>query len=176
MPVLEAELTAVMDALPYGLYIIGSRTPDGDGNGTMADWLTQVSFRPRLLTVSIENTAQTLANIRATGAFSVNLLGQDPAGMELARGFAQPFQDAKISGRARPGRAGIHRKLEGIPYATTALGSPVLAAAIGWVDCEAKQFVEAGDHTLVLGHVVNGRLVNDAEPLTSTYTGWLYSG
>jgi hypothetical protein len=30
--------------------------------------------------------------------------------------------------------------------------------------------------TLVIGHVLNAKLVRDAQPLTSSYAGWNYSG
>jgi len=176
MPAPDTELAAVMDLLPYGLYIVGSQAPDGEANGMMADWLTQVSFRPRLLAVAFENTAHTLANIQQTRAFSINLLGQDEAGMELAQHFAQPYMDAKIAGRAAAGMSGVHRKLEGLAYSRTSRGNPVLTAAIAWIDCTAEQFVAAGDHTLVIGQAVDGQVVRAAEPLTSAYTGWSYSG
>jgi flavin reductase (DIM6/NTAB) family NADH-FMN oxidoreductase RutF len=176
MPALESELAAVMDVMPYGLYIVGSQAPDGELNGMMADWLTQVSFQPRLLAVSFENTAHTLANIRQTRAFSINLLGQDHAGMELAQRFAQPYLDAKIAGRGGAGRASVHHKLDGLAYSRTSRGCPVLAAAIAWVDCAAEQFVAVGDHTLVVGQAMDGRVLRVDAPLTSAYTGWSYSG
>jgi flavin reductase (DIM6/NTAB) family NADH-FMN oxidoreductase RutF len=175
-PATEAVLAAVMDELPYGLYILGTQAPDGEPNGMMADWLTQVSLRPRLVAVAIENTAHTLANLRQVPAFSINVLGQDRAGMELARRFAQPYADSKIGGRSHLAGVDVHRKLEGISYVRTAQGCPVLADAIAWLACTVQQFVGAGDHTLVLGAVLTGGLVRAAEPLTSTYTGWSYSG
>ena len=58
----------------------------------------------------------------------------------------------------------------------TANGCPVLSAAMGWLECSAEEFVPAGDHTIVIGAVLDGRLVREAEPLTSSYTGWNYSG
>lgn len=173
---LEQELAAVMDQMPYGLYIIGSHSPDGEVNGMMADWIMQVSFTPRLLAVSFENDAHSLANIRQTHAFSINLLGQDHEGMELAKHFAQPYFDAKIIGRARPATVSVHHKLEGLAHFRSAGGCPVLEAAIAWAECQAEQFLPVGDHTLVIGRVNDGRVLRDAEALTSTYTGWTYSG
>jgi flavin reductase (DIM6/NTAB) family NADH-FMN oxidoreductase RutF len=70
----------------------------------------------------------------------------------------------------------VHKKLTNVPYRTAANGCPVLDAAMAWLACEAEQFVATGDHTLVIGRVVDGRLEKDAQPLTSSYTGWNYSG
>ncbi len=120
-------LAAVVEQLTYGLYIVGSRAADGELNGMLADWLMQVSFRPRLLAVALEHSAQTLANLRATGIFSVNLLAEDPGGMALAQQFAQPYADAKIGGRYR---ARVHPKVGTVAHTQSPHGCPVLAAAI----------------------------------------------
>jgi flavin reductase (DIM6/NTAB) family NADH-FMN oxidoreductase RutF len=168
----EHEVHQIMDDMPYGLYIIGSHRED-EVNGMMADWVMQVSFRPRLVAVAFENDAHTLANIRATREFTINLLPEDHDGMALAAHFAQPYEDAKIGGRLP---RGVHQKLIGIPHTRTARGCPVLDGAMAWLECEAEQLIPVGDHTLVIGRTLDGRLLREAMPLTSTYTGWTYSG
>ncbi len=164
-----------LDEMPYGMYIIGSRM-DGEVNGMMADWVMQVSFSPRLVAVSFENDSRTLANIRASNVFTVNLLAQDAESMELASKFAQPYEGSKIAGRSAAEAAKLHHKLEGIPHTLSERGCPVLDAALAWFECEVEQFVSVGDHTLVIARVLEGTVLRDAEPMTSTYTGWTYSG
>jgi flavin reductase (DIM6/NTAB) family NADH-FMN oxidoreductase RutF len=165
----------VMDEMPYGLYIIGS-TLNGDVNGMMADWLMQVSFHPRLVAVAFENDARTLQNIQASKLFTINALSQDEDSMELAAKFAQPYYGAKIKGRTRTALEEVHHKLEGISHSKAPSGCPVLGAAMAWLECEAEQFVSTGDHTLVIARVLDGNLIRDTQPLTSSYTGWNYSG
>jgi flavin reductase (DIM6/NTAB) family NADH-FMN oxidoreductase RutF len=46
---------------------------------------------------------------------------------------------------------------------------------MAWLECDAEQFVDAGDHTIVVGRVRDGHIVRGAS-LTSTFTGWTYSG
>lgn len=169
------EIEDVMDQFPYGLYIIGSQR-DGEPNGMMADWVMQVAFVPRLIAISLENDSHTLENVRANGHFTVNLLSQDQEGMNCAAKFAQPYYGSKVQGRGGLARSAIHHKLDDIPHGVTGHGCPVLQSAIAWLECEAKQFVETGDHTLLVGEVVDAELVRDAEVLTSTFTGWTYSG
>ncbi len=171
----EEDIAKVTHELPYGLYIIGSRE-DGKVNGMMADWVMQVSFNPRLLAVSFENDSHTLGNVRKHGVFTVNLLSQDGESMELARAFAQPYSGAKVRGRTEAEAQKLHYKLEGLAYRTTERGCPVLEASMAWLECEAEQFLPIGDHTLVIGRVVDGRVEREGEPMTSTYTGWVYSG
>jgi flavin reductase (DIM6/NTAB) family NADH-FMN oxidoreductase RutF len=47
---------------------------------------------------------------------------------------------------------------------------------MAWLQCEAREFVAAGDHTMVIAEVAEGKMVHEAEPLMSTFTGWKYSG
>jgi flavin reductase (DIM6/NTAB) family NADH-FMN oxidoreductase RutF len=171
----QDHIAQVMDEMPYGLYIVGSKA-GGEVNGMMADWVMQVSFEPRLVAVVLENDARTLENIRATGVFTINALSQDPQSMQLAAKFAQPYYGAKVKGRTRSAADETHHKLIGISHTPTASGCPILDAAMAWMECEAEQFVPTGDHTLVIGRVRDAKLVHDAQPLTSSYTGWNYSG
>src|SRR3990172_1903114 len=93
----EDEIIRAMDCMPYGLYIIGSKMDEGV-NAMMADWVMQVSFKPRLVAVSFENDARTLANIKANGVFTVNFLSEGEESMHLAGRFAQPYFGAKVHG------------------------------------------------------------------------------
>ncbi len=173
----EDNAARVMHEMPYGLYIIGSREPDGEKvNGMMADWVMQVSFEPRLLAVSFENDSHTLANVSERPHFTVNLLAADQESMELVRPFAQPHSGAKVKGRKSAEAEKVHYKLDGLGYWLTDSGCPVLEKAMAWCECEAEQFLAIGDHTLVVGRVLDGRLEREAEPMTSGYTGWTYSG
>jgi flavin reductase (DIM6/NTAB) family NADH-FMN oxidoreductase RutF len=166
----------VMGEMPYGLYIIGSKE-DGDRvNGMMADWVMQVSFDPRLVAVSFENNSHTLANIRARPHFSVNLLEQNAEAMDLVRPFAQPYSGAKVAGREGPEAEAVHYKLDGVACWRTDNGCPVLEAALAWFECQAEQFLALGDHTLVVGRVLDGRMEREGDALTACYTGWHYSG
>src|SRR3954451_17185316 len=61
---------------PSGLYVIGSR--DGDRRNAMtANWVTQVSFDPKLVAVSIDHTALTHELISASNAFTVNTIDRE---------------------------------------------------------------------------------------------------
>jgi flavin reductase (DIM6/NTAB) family NADH-FMN oxidoreductase RutF len=170
------DLSEIMDMMPYGLYIVGSMDTNHELNGMMADWVMQTSFKPRLLGVSFENDSHTLAAIRANGWFTVNYLPANEDGRHLAAKFAQPFDGAKVLGRTENGKQRLHHKMDSVAHAITGRGVPVLDGAMAWVECRATQFIPSGDHTLILGEVVNGKLLAVGEPLTSIYTGWTYSG
>ncbi len=169
----EQRVSRTMHELPYGVYVLGT-VRDGDPNVMVADWVMQVSHKPRLVAAAFEQDATSLANIRASRVFTVNLLAQE-TGMDLASAFLQPKDGSKISGRSGDAAA-IRNKLDGVDYDTTPDGCPILHDTHAWCACEAEEFFAVGDHVLVTGRVIDGALIGEDEALTSVYTGWTYGG
>lgn len=173
----DDEIREALHEFPYGIYVIGT-TRDDRPNAMIADWVMQISFSPRLLAVGFERDSSSLARIRDNGAFTVNLLNQAGNGMALARGFVQPANASKVKGRSDAAAARQVDKLAGVAHQLSerAPGCPILDDALAYAECAAEQFIEAGDHVLVLGRVLYAEVLNSGEPLTSTFTGWSYSG
>ena len=173
----DDDIREALQEFPYGIYIIGT-TRDGRPNAMIADWVMQVSFEPRLIAVGFERDSSSLARIRENGAFTVNLLNREGNGMALARGFVQPADASKVRGRSNQAAAQQHDKLAGVAHRLSerAPGCPILDDALAYAECAAEQFVDAGDHVLVLGRVLYAEVLNSGEPLTSTFTGWSYGG
>lgn len=164
-----------MLALSYGVHVIGSRSSDGTMNAMLADWVMQCSFKPRLVSVAIENDSRTLRYIKETRAFSVNLL-HEKDGMEIARKVVMPAEGNKIRGRSEKAAAVINHKLDDVAHAVHDNGCPVLDQALGWFTCNAEQFLEVGDHTIVVGAVTDGAVVRPGEMLIERELGWEYAG
>jgi flavin reductase (DIM6/NTAB) family NADH-FMN oxidoreductase RutF len=173
----EDIIKEAMHELPYGIYVIGT-TAQGRPNGMIADWVMQVSFSPRLVAVAFERDSSSLERIRRHGFFTVNLLTQEGNGMALAAKFVQPSNAAKVRGRSEDAAAQQHDKLAGVDFRLSdrAPGCPILDDALAFIECRTHEIVEAGDHALVLGEVLWAAVQQSGEPLTSTYTGWSYSG
>ncbi len=173
----EDIIKEAMHEMPYGIYVIGT-TADGRPNAMIADWVMQVSFAPRLVAVAFERDSSSLDRVRAHGYFTVNLLNQEGNGMALAAKFVQPANAAKVKGRSDTAAAQQHDKLAGIDIRISerAPGCPILDDALAYLECRAERFEEVGDHVLVFGQVLYGEVQQSGEPLTSTYTGWSYSG
>ena len=159
----------------YGVHVVGSVSASGERNLMIADWVMQVSFQPRLVAASIENDARTLRFVRETGAFTVNLL-HERDGHEIARKVVMPAEGKKIRGRSKEASATVHDKLEDLSCWLTPEGAPVLAESLGWYSCTVEQFVETGDHTLVVGRVVDGDVTRSGDILTEKELGWEYGG
>ncbi len=169
----EARIRSALHHLPYGVYVIGTATPDGEPNAMVADWVMQVSFSPRIICISFERDATSLRNLRETRELTVNLLPE--SGMDLAARFLQPSDPSKIQGRRADMAA--PDKMRGVAYQQLESGAPVLEDSLMWIAAEAQQFVPVGEHIMALCRVFDGdALPIDEGPLTTLYTGWHYGG
>src|SRR5687768_8489519 len=79
----------VLWSMPSGLYVIGSRAGDRR-NGMTANWVTQLSFSPKLVGVSVEKEALTHELITAGVSFSVNVVAREDRA--IVRKFTKPVE------------------------------------------------------------------------------------
>jgi flavin reductase (DIM6/NTAB) family NADH-FMN oxidoreductase RutF len=142
--------------LTNGLYVVGVAHGD-QRNAFTAAWITQVSFDPLLLVLSINPTHASYPILTAAGVFSVSILRRGQ--LELARHFGTQ------SGRAVD-------KLAGQRWQPALAGAPVLLDAGAYLECRVISRHAAGDHQLVLAQVVGGRvLAPEAATMTYAETG-----
>jgi flavin reductase (DIM6/NTAB) family NADH-FMN oxidoreductase RutF len=142
--------------LTNGIYVIGVAHGEQRDAFTAA-WLTQVSFDPLLVALSINPSHASFPILVAAGAFAVSILGHGQ--LELARHFGTQ------SGWAVD-------KLAGQRWQAAHGGAPVLLDALAYLECRVVGRHAAGDHELVLGQVVGGRLLApEALPMTYAETG-----
>jgi flavin reductase (DIM6/NTAB) family NADH-FMN oxidoreductase RutF len=156
------EVRDALRRLVYGLVVVGARTAD-EVNGMTANWVTQLSFEPRLLGVAVEQDAHTLGLIREGRVFSVNLIPKDRP--DLAERFVRPQRRV---GAKFEGEVGFH------PGPAT--GAPFLDAHAGAVECRLVAEHPVGDHVLVVGEVVGGEVGGETPPLALADLGWHYGG
>ena len=150
------EIASLFRRLSVGVYVIG--VADGERRGAFtAAWVTQVSFDPPLLVLSVNPQNASYALLRTGGVFTVNVLERGQ--LELARRFGTS------SSREQD-------KLAGVPWHPGRNGAPVLDDALAYFECEVRDSYAAGDHELVVGRVVGGRVLNpDAAPMLYAETG-----
>jgi flavin reductase (DIM6/NTAB) family NADH-FMN oxidoreductase RutF len=152
----------VLRQFTYGLYAV-SAEHDGDRGVFTANWLSQVSFDPPLVALSIELESSTLPLIRASGRFVVSPLASDQT--ELAGSLGRPKK-----------RAGDKYATLGLATVATETGDPALANALGDVVCRVVSDTAAGDSVVLIGEVVEARILADAEPLTMRAAGFRHAG
>jgi len=158
---LDAKKT-VLRQFTYGLYAV-TAAHGGDRGVFTANWLSQVSFDPPLVALSVERDSATLGLIRASGRFVVCPLvdGQ----RELAGNLGRP--------RSRTGDKFAAYDLEIIE---TASGLPALAKTLGYVECTVVSDTPAGDSVVLIGEVIDARSLKTDDPLTMRAAGFRHAG
>jgi flavin reductase (DIM6/NTAB) family NADH-FMN oxidoreductase RutF len=158
----------IKDALhmmPYGFYSITSRNGD-NVNAMVANWLTQVSFEPRLIALGLQKTSHSHSLISEGGMFAVNIFNK--ADQEDIKPFSK-------SRKKNPDKMAHASYTEG-----PETGAPLLDDAAAYLECKVVQIIDiGGDHDIVVGEVV-GAGVNKpgeaADSLTLVDIGWSYAG
>jgi len=136
--------------IPQGVFVVTSKMNDKI-NGMTAAWVSQVSFRPRLLAVAIAPQRYTYEFIKSSGLFCINTLSKDQ--IDLAKHFG--FK----SGRSV-------NKFENVAFTYSLNGCPVLKDAVAYFECHVVGECQAGDHMIVIGEVTDYEVLRkDAEPL-----------
>jgi flavin reductase (DIM6/NTAB) family NADH-FMN oxidoreductase RutF len=144
-----AELTsAFREAISHfstGVAVITTRTESGPA-GMTASAVASLSIDPLQLLVCIRTDLPTRAAIEQAGRFAVNVLGDGDE--ELARHFARPRPD----------------KFAGVEIRDD-YDVPVLGDAIAHFVCNVATSVPGGDHTIIIGDVVDCAHTPGADPL-----------
>jgi flavin reductase (DIM6/NTAB) family NADH-FMN oxidoreductase RutF len=132
-----------------GVFVVTTER-NGQRDGLLASWISQAAFEPPMLSVAVQKSRHLLELLGVGQSFTVNILSKDNMGM--FKNFAKPYE------------AGVDR-FEGLAL-TAGKGGPVLSESIAYLDCVTRTMVEAGDHVLVVGEIVNAEMLNpDAEPM-----------
>ena len=144
----------------YGLYIVMCAEGE-DVNGFTANWLTQVSFEPPMLAVSIENTSKSLPMILRTRKFTVNVLHAEQK--ELAGALGK-------SALKHPD------KMANIRYSIQDNAYPILQEGLAWVACEVRHATSAGDSTVIVAEIVDAGVLAEGPALTMAAAKFRHAG
>ena len=156
----DAARRALLQRFPYGLYALTVKH-QADEHGMTASWVSQASFEPPMVVVAVENTSKVIGMIRDAHHFALSML-----------------LDAQRELAAKLGRASTAAPLKGVKTKPAPVsGAPILSEALGWIDCRVVATLPSGDHTLVLGEVLDAGVEHDdGAPLTLQAAGLTYSG
>ncbi len=150
----------VLRLFTYGLYAVSS-ADGGEVNAFTANWLSQASFEPPMLMVSVENDSKSLGMIQRSGHFAVNV-------------FEHSQRD--LAGALGKTAFKVPDKLKNLAYDIGETGCPLLHDALGWVECRVTASAPAGDSTIIVGEVVNVGLRREGTPLTMKEAGFRHAG
>jgi flavin reductase (DIM6/NTAB) family NADH-FMN oxidoreductase RutF len=105
-------------------------------------------MEPVLIGVGVDNSAVTHRLIADGGSFSVNLWS--PEDTRVFVKFSKPATRGNNTLNGRVVRVG-----------TT--GAPIFDEALAWMDCEVRQAINLGTHTLFVGEIVDAGINDDEQ-------------
>jgi flavin reductase (DIM6/NTAB) family NADH-FMN oxidoreductase RutF len=131
----------VMASFPSGVVVLTAFGPDSLPRGLTVSAFCATSLEPPLALACVDKTSNTLPAVKHAGGFTANILA---AGREqLARHMASKLTD----------------KFDGIAWRRpeAKYGGPILEDDIAaYAVCTLRDTIEAGDHWILIGHVVEG--------------------
>ena len=137
----------VLGQYPTGVCVVTSTGNDGAPAGMVVGSFTSVSLDPPLIGFFPDRGSSSWPRVAAANRFCVNILSAEQE--NVCRKLASKDPD----------------KFAGIEHRPSALGSPIIAGAVAWIDCELHSIKEAGDHFAVLGLVRQLEIADAGLPL-----------
>ena len=123
-------------------------TMDGDGRpvGVTASSFNSVSLDPPLVLWSLARQSNSHDSFCKSGHFAIHVLASNQEGLSNLFAISRTDKFAEVA------------------WSRGQLGSPIIGERAALFECQTKHIYEAGDHTILVGEVVNFA-VEDLPPL-----------
>jgi 3-hydroxy-9,10-secoandrosta-1,3,5(10)-triene-9,17-dione monooxygenase reductase component len=148
----SARFRQVLGHFCSGIVIITGMDGD-DAVGLTCQSFSSVSLEPPLILFCPATTSSSWPRIRNSGAFAVNILSSEQE--DVCRLFATKGAD----------------KFRGVGWEAAATGSPIIRDVLAWMDCRIEVEHDAGDHTIVVGRVVELHVEDEPDGPLLFYRG-----
>ncbi|MBD0334374.1 MAG: diflavin flavoprotein [Cyanobacteria bacterium Co-bin13] len=150
---LDADLEKALGRISSGLYIITAQKGEVS-SAMLASWVAQASFQPLGFTVSVAKDRAIESLMQVGDEFVLNVL-EEGKHLPLMKHFLKRFP---------PGAD----RFAGVRTRPATNGSPLLADALAYLECEVTSRMEVNDHWIVYCTVKDGK-VSDPESITAVH-------
>jgi flavin reductase (DIM6/NTAB) family NADH-FMN oxidoreductase RutF len=137
MAIEAQELRRVMGHFATGVSVITTQDKDGAPQGLTANAFMSLSLDPPLIIISVDKKATCYGCFEPANYFTVNFLSEDQE--DISRRFATKGAD----------------KFADLKWHAGGNGAAVIAGNLGYVECSITACHEGGDHTIVVGEILN---------------------
>ncbi len=137
----------VMGNYPTGVTIVTTIGKKGKPVGLTVNSFASVSLDPLLLLWSIDHRVSSLEAFTEGGKFAVHVLAGEQ--QELCKTFASKVED----------------RFSTCDWQVSENGLPLIDGAFGIFECKTFQAIEAGDHTILIGEVIDLQVNQEKEPM-----------
>jgi flavin reductase (DIM6/NTAB) family NADH-FMN oxidoreductase RutF len=132
----------------------------------VANWLSQVSFEPRLIALGLQKKSHSHSLIQNGRVFTVNLFRKED------QDYMMPFTKSRAKNPEKMKDARYSRSPE--------TGCPVLEGAAAYIECRVHDLIDiGGDHDIVVAEPIAAKILKEAELaeiMTLPDLGWSYAG
>ena len=139
MAVAKERLRKVMGYFATGVTVVTMRLPSGEPWGFTVNSFTSVSLAPPLILVCVDHGSESFQAMNRAPHFAVNILAEDQE--ELSRRFSAKRKD----------------RFNHVPWSEGPHGSPLIEGCLGFLECRKVASHAHGDHTVILGEVLEAR-------------------
>lgn len=144
----KTRIAPVLGSIPSGLFIVSVRQGEEQG-AFLASWIQQTSFHPPMITMAMSNDRPIGSWFQPKRIFGVHILGESHK--KLLKHFAKPPKEPS-------------QVFEGVHMHTSGYGIPVLTESLSLLECSVVQTIPTGDHTLVIGEILDARVFDMGKP------------
>jgi|TARA_B110000467_G_C18151494_1_gene384469 flavin reductase (DIM6/NTAB) family NADH-FMN oxidoreductase RutF len=141
------KLGKALGRVPSGLFILTAHF-DGRDDAVLASWVSQCSFEPPTVSVVLAKARPARVLIEASGAFILNVLGQDCN--DFLKRFAKLPKDEPL--------------FEGLEVRKGYKDVTILEDAVSFLECELINQTVVEDHVIYVGKIIGGEMLKGGEP------------
>lgn len=147
------------------MFIITSRAKSGFDDSPYAastiTWVSQASFEPPLIMIGLRNDSWVHEAVKQSQRFALNVVGKRQKVMA-----GKFFKHIKVHGN----------KINDYEFETDVTGAPLFKAMPAYVECLVEKRLECGDHSVIVGRIINAKVRFSEDALLLKDTGWSYGG
>ena len=136
-PIDAMDLRRALGAFATGVTVVTTVDSEGTPRGFTANSFTSVSLDPPLILVCLAKRAASCPIFQEAQSFAVNILSEDQKAVSAA--FSSPTAD----------------RFATVDWSARVTGCPILADVVAWLDCRMQDVIDAGDHYILIGRVVD---------------------
>ena len=131
------ELRRIMGHFATGVTVITTKDKGGSPNGLTANAFMSLSLNPPLVVISVDKGATCYACFEMQNGFTVNFLSEEQE--DISRRFATKGVD----------------KFADLHWHAGSNGAAIIDGALGYIECKITECHDGGDHTIVVGEIIN---------------------
>ncbi|MBM4261037.1 MAG: flavin reductase family protein [Deltaproteobacteria bacterium] len=137
MTIEAQELRRVMGHFATGVTVITTKDQGGAPQGLTANAFMSLSLNPPLVIISVDKGATCYNCFEKGNGYTVNFLSEDQE--DISKRFATKGID----------------KFAGLNWHEGQNGAAIIDGVLGHVECRITQSYDGGDHTIVVGEILN---------------------